>query len=231
MDIGLYHVPNTRARNRGIHKKTSAFTLLTPPGLPAWPSSWPGLPAHLACRVSGLVCHQLEVANEHVLRCEQQHPPRFINADSPCVSPGISSSGCSRGRWSILANSFFGQFPLWPVPTLAKVHFGHVFLARSSWQIRLCTFARSLCGQVSFWPGRLLARSATSLNFCARPLSRTPRTPSLLWTPLSLPSPLLSPRPSSPNPSPKTLPKVELYNVAFLRAGQSRTGQSRNWPK
>ena len=32
---------------------TGAFTLLTPPGLPAWPSSWPGLPAHLACRVSG----------------------------------------------------------------------------------------------------------------------------------------------------------------------------------
>ena len=41
---------------------------------PAGPSSWPGVPQHLTSRVLGLVCPLPRVTEEHVLRCQQQHP-------------------------------------------------------------------------------------------------------------------------------------------------------------
>ena len=44
------------------------MTLLTSSAL-AWPSSGPGVPVRLACRVSGLSCPQLGVSNGCVLRC------------------------------------------------------------------------------------------------------------------------------------------------------------------
>ena len=41
---------------------------------PAWLSSWPGVPARLACRVSDFACLQLCVTSEQVLQCQQLHP-------------------------------------------------------------------------------------------------------------------------------------------------------------
>ena len=62
--------------------------MLSPCSAPAWPSSWPGgVPVRLVFRVSGLVCRQLGVANEHVLQCQLQHLIHVSQTQIRPVSP------------------------------------------------------------------------------------------------------------------------------------------------